>query len=920
MPRPLRLFVNLIVAFSLPLFLTVSSARAADKKTASGARTITTGDLKGLKWRSVGPANMGGRVGAIALAPGNSKTFYVGYGTGGVFKTENFGTTFSPVFDKTGQHSIGAIAVADAPADWKGWDAEKEKIAESERAKKGKAKIVWVGTGEGNNRNSSSWGHGVYRSTDAGGTFEYVGLAETHDIPRIAVDPRNPDVLYVAALGHLWGANPERGVYKTKDGGKTWQQVLKADANTGACDVVIDPQNPDRVYAGMFARRRTPWSFASVAKTGGLYRSDNAGGSWQKLTKGIPETTGRIGIAVFPKDSKIIYAIIESDFGGTGRDEFDDRSPSGGVFKSEDHGDSWTRVNDLCPRPWYFSRITVDPENANRVYVPGWDLAISDDGGKTFRRSGSENVHVDFHAIVIDPKDPETILVGNDGGLYISRDKAQSWTFMNNVAVGEFYRIALDMADPYHIAGGLQDNGSWMGPSETVHQTDDESKDGILNDDWHTVYGSDGFGVAFDPKDPDIMYATAQGGFVSRVNIANGWHRMMRPSQREGQERLRFNWNSPFFVSKYDPTVLYQAGNRVYRITEHGEKWFAISGDLSRREVDKIMTGGSDAETFGTVVSLAESPLKQGWLWAGNDDGLIHVTENDGGSWRDVTPKAGKGLYVSYITASAHDAKTAYVAIDGHRSDVMTPIALMTTNLGGSWTSITGDLPKDEPVQVVIEDPASKDVLYCGTQFFAYVTFDRGAHWLRLNNESLPPVPVHDMKIHPRERDLVVATHGRSIWVLDNISMFSQLTPEARAKPLAVFDVLPARPRIYAPIAYGHAQGIFRAKNPPVGAGINYWVREDTGDPVSISVADSSGFTVRELDGSSRAGLNRVVWDLRPDKKHAFNPSPNEEAGPEQFVPAGKYKITVKMGKASESKTVEVLPFPWTYAGTQKMR
>ena len=373
-------------------------------------------------------------------------------------------------------------------------------------------------------------------------------------------------------------------------------------------------------------------------------------------------------------------------------------------------------------------------------------------------------------------------------------------------------------------------------------------------------------------------------------------------------------------MSKYDPTVLYQAGNRVYRITEHGEKWFAISGDLSRREVDKIMTGGSDAETFGTVVSLAESPLKQGWLWAGNDDGLIHVTENDGGSWRDVTPKAGKGLYVSYITASAHDAKTAYVAIDGHRSDVMTPIALMTTNLGGSWTSITGDLPKDEPVQVVIEDPASKDVLYCGTQFFAYVTFDRGAHWLRLNNESLPPVPVHDMKIHPRERDLVVATHGRSIWVLDDISMFSQLTPEARAKPLAVFDVLPARPRIYAPIAYGHAQGIFRAKNPPVGAGINYWVREDTGDPVSISVADSSGFTVRELDGSSRAGLNRVVWDLRPDKKHAFNPSPNEEAGPEQFVPAGKYKITVKMGKASESKTVEVLPFPWTYAGTQKMR
>ncbi len=910
----------LMVVLSLVAVVATAAKKESDRKESKSLRAVTTTDLKSLKWRSVGPANMGGRIAAIAAAPGNAKTFYVGYGTGGVWKTDNFGTTFSPVFDKTGQHSIGALAVADAPADWKGWDAEKEKTAPADREKSGKAKIVWVGTGEGNNRNSSSWGHGVYRSTDAGGTFEYMGLAETRDIPRIAVDPRNPDVLYVAALGRLWGVNPERGVFKTSDGGKTWQHVLKIDANTGACDVVIDPQNPDRVYAGMYARQRRPWSYTGGSDKGGLFRSDDAGRTWKKLSKGIPTRTGRIGFAVFPKDSKIVYAMVESDLGGTGRDEFDDRSPSGGVFKSEDYGDSWTRVSDLSPRPFYFSRIAVDPENAQRVYVPGWDLAISDDGGKTFRRSGSENVHVDFHAIVIDPKDPETILVGNDGGLYISRDKARNWTFLNNVAVGQFYRIALDMDDPYHIAGGLQDNGSWMGPSGTTHQTDDESKDGILNGDWRTVYGSDGFGVAFDPTEKNIMYATAQGGFVTRINIANGWHRMMRPSQREGQERLRFNWNSPFFVSKYDSTVLYQAGNRVYKITERGEKWFAISDDLSRREVDKIMTGGSDAETYGTVVSLAESPLKQGLLWAGNDDGLIHVTENDGGAWRDVTPKAGNGLYVSYITASAHDAQTAYVAIDGHRTDVNTAIALMTTDLGKSWSSIAGDLPADEPVQVVIEDPANRDVLYCGTQFFAYVTLDRGAHWLRLNNESLPPVPVHDMKIHPRERDLVVGTHGRSIWVLDDVSMFSQLTSEARAKALAAFDIRPARPRIYASMAYGNGQGIFRAKNPAMGAYINYWVKEDTGDPVSITVADSTGFVVRELDGSARAGLNRVVWDLRPDKKHAFSPSPNEEAGPDQFVAAGTYKVTVKMGDAKDEKTVRVLPFDFTFVGTQKLR
>ena len=904
-----RTFVAAVtLAFALmPQGATAAAGKSTKSKPA--ARVITTNDLKGLAWRSIGPANMGGRIGAIALAPGNAKTFYVGYGTGGVWKTDNFGTTFTPVFDKTGQHSIGAIAVADAPADWPGWDHETEKTPTDERAKKGAAKIVWVGTGEGNNRNSSSWGHGVYRSTDAGATFEYMGLADTEDIPRIAVDPRNPDVLYVAALGHLWGANPERGVYKTGDGGKTWKQVLKVDANTGACDVVIDPQNPDRVFAGMYARRRTAWSYSGNSEKGGLFRSDDAGGTWKKLTSGIPTRTGRIGFAIFPKDSKIVYAMVGSDIGGSGRDEFDDRSPSGGVFKSEDHGDTWTRMSDLSPRPFYFSRIAVDPENANRVYVPGWDLAISDDGGKTFRRSGSVDVHVDFHAIAIDPKDPSTILVGNDGGLYISRDRAENWRFVNNVAVGEFYRLAVDMSDPYRVAGGLQDNGSWVGPSETLHQTEDDSKDGILNSDWHTIYGSDGFGVAFDPTDPNIMYATAQGGFMACVNLANSVNRMLRPSEREGQERLRFNWNAPFFVSKHDPTVLYHGGNKVFKLTERGEKWFAISDDLSRHEPDKIMTGGSEAETYGTVVSLAESPLKAGLLWAGTDDGLVHVTENDGGAWRDVTPRAVSGLYVSYITASGHDANTAYMAVDGHRSDVMTPIALMTTNLGKTWSSITGDLPAGEPVQVVIEDPASRDVLYCGTQFFAYVSFDRGVHWLRLNDETLPPAPVHDMVVHPRERDLVVATHGRSIWILDDVSMFAQMTPDVVAKPLALFDMLPARPRIYAGFAYGNAQGIFRAKNPPMGAYINYWVSRDTGDSVSISVADSTDFVLRELKGTSHPGINRVVWDLRADEKHRFSPSPNEEPGPEQFVPAGTYKVTLKMGDEKETKTVKVLPF-----------
>ena len=702
---------------------------------------------------------------------------------------------------------------------------------------------------------------------------------------------------------------PSAAIFKTSDGGKTWKHVLKIDDNTGACDVVIDPAQPDRVYAAMYARRRTPWSFSGNSELGGIFRSDDGGATWKKLAGGLPSRTGRIGLAVFPKDARVVYATVESDLGGTGRDEFDDRSPSGGVFRSDDYGDTWTRMTDLNPRPFYFSRIAIDPADDKRVYVGGWDLLVSDDGGKNFRRS-SEFVHVDFHAIAIDQNDPTRIFVGNDGGAYVSHDRAKTWLLFDNVAVGQFYRVSVDMSDPYRIGGGLQDNGSWIGPSETFHVTEDDSKDGILNDDWRMIHGWDGFGVAFDPEDPNVVYATGQGGFLTRVRLDNALMKRLRPSPREGQERLRFNWDAPFFVSKHDPSVLYHAGNRVFRLTERGDKWFPISDDLTRREVDKIMTSGSDAETHGTVVSLAESPLRAGLLWAGTDDGLIHVTENDGGAWRDVTPQGRRRpLRVVSSPPPRSDAWTAYVAVDGHRSDVFKPLVLMTDNLGKSWTDITGDLPKGEPVNVVIEDPASRDVLYCGTQFFAYVTFDRGKHWLRLNGESLPPAPVDDMVIHPRERDLIVGTHGRSIWVLDDVSMFAQMTRETCAKALALFEMLPARPRLYAGEHYGRGHGIFRAKNPPMGAAINYWVRDTGGDPVKVSITDANGVVVRELEGPSRTGLNRVVWDLKPEAKLLIGTSPNDIPGPEQFVPAGKYKVAIKMGEAKDEKTVEVRAF-----------
>ncbi|HEU5182293.1 MAG TPA: hypothetical protein VFW45_16020, partial [Candidatus Polarisedimenticolia bacterium] len=465
-----------LLAIALFSLLLPAASPSKSGKEAATERPLAAKDFSGLSWRSVGPANMGGRVAALAIVPGSRTSFYVGFGTGGVFKTENLGVTFTPVFDKQPLLSIGAIAVADAPPDWPGWKEEKaeaekqaaaggapagqEKKEEDKKseAERGKGKIVWVGTGEGNGRNSSSWGNGVYRSTDAGGTFKHLGLDQSHDIPRLAVDPRNPDVCYVAALGHLWGANPERGIFKTTDGGKTWSHVLKVDDKTGACDVILDPAHPDTVYAAMYARRRTPWSFTGNSETGGIFRSDNAGRTWKKLAGGLPPRTGRIGLTLYPKNSKVLLAVVESDFGGTGRISFEDRSTSGGLFRSDDRGETWQRLSDINFRPFYFSRVAVDPDDEKRVYLPGWDLAISDDGGKNFRRSGSPDVHVDFHAIAVNPLDPNQILIGNDGGVYISHDRAKNWEYLNRMAVGQFYRIAADNSDPYRIAGGLQDN------------------------------------------------------------------------------------------------------------------------------------------------------------------------------------------------------------------------------------------------------------------------------------------------------------------------------------------------------------------------------------------------------------------------------------------------------------------------------
>ncbi len=900
--------------FWLVLFCLFSLAALAG---GDNQRVIRAMDLNAIGWRSIGPANMGGRVAALALVPGSTTEFYVGYATGGLFKTNNQGTTFSEVFRDQETSSIGAVAVANVTPDWPGWDvlaAHGDTVAAEDRSEKGRGRVVWVGTGEGNGRNSSSWGHGVYRSTDGGGSFAYVGLAETQNIPRLAVDPRNPEVCYVAAMGHLWGANPERGLYKTSDGGQSWQHIIKIDDQVGACDVVVDPTNPDRVFAALYAARRTPWSFNGFSDKAGIWRSDDAGATWMRLTNGLPQRTGRIGLALFAGNTDIIYATVESDQGGIGRSAWDDRSPAGGLFRSDDGGQTWRRVNELNFRPFYFSRVAVDPVNPERVIMPGWDVAVSEDGGRSFRRNGSTEVHVDHHAIVVCPEDPNLILLGNDGGLYISHDGTKTWDFLNNLAVGQFYHVDVDMSTPFRVGGGLQDNGSWVGPAAVKFKSGSDAKPFILNEDWTAVYSGDGFKVAFDPTDENIIYATSQDGNLGRVDLRTMLTRPLKPAADEGQTKLRWNWDAPFLISSHDPSVLYHAGNKVFKLTSGGDFWYAISGDLTKREPDKIMTEGSAAEAYGTLSALAESPVEPGVLWAGSDDGLIHVTFDDGEHWRDVTPKQVGGLYIAHLEASHQDRNTAYCAVDGHRSDNFQPLILMTKNGGRKWRDITGDLPAGGPVRVVREDPDNPSVLYCGTEYAAYVSFDRGAHWLKPGGESLPTVPVYDLKIQPREHSLVAATHGRSLWIMDGMGALAEL-PKVADEPLHLFPVPDAEPHLYGFRGYGGGNRVFRGAPPVDGAVITYWLRDMPTGSVDIIIKDESGQKVRKLKGSVRPGLNRVAWDLQADPKRRF--ADPRQTGP-VFVDPGLYTVAISSGDDKAEAVFTVRPHPGWVAPEDK--
>lgn len=849
--------------------------------------------FKELAWRSVGPANMGGRVSDFAVVEKRPTTFYVGLGTGGVFKTTNQGTTWSAVFEKEAVASVGAVAV---------WQKNPD--------------VVWVGTGEANNRNSSSWGNGIYRSLDAGGTWQHLGLEATHSISRVIPDPTDSATVYVAALGRLWGENPERGVYLTRDGGKTWTLSLKVDARTGACDLAMDPANPKVLYAAMYARRRTPWSYTGGGTSGGIFKTVDGGRTWKKLTQGLPATTGRIGLDVYRKDPRVVYAVVESSEGGQ-LAYSESRSRAGGVFRSDDAGEHWTRLAPWSPRPLYFSQIRIQPDDDRRVYLLGVDLWLSDDAGRTFHAGGGKNLHPDFHAMWIDPANGDRVLAGTDGGIFLSHDRAGSWDFLNNLAIGEFYNLAVDMREPYRIYGGLQDNQTWGGPSRTRFDSeswlDPSRHDGITNADWYCLGGGDGFHVAIDPTDPDIVYYESQTGYLGRVNLETGKERVLRPVAREGTPAYRFNWNTPFAISPHDPTVLWMGGNHLFRLYERGDKWEEASPDLSTRDPGKMVTQGSGAEAHCTIVTLAESPIRTGLIWVGTDDGKVWVTQDGGAHWTDLTANlrgVPSGLYMSRIEPSHHDPGTAYLAVDGHRSDVFRPFLLATRDFGKSWTSIAAGLPQHGPVKVVREDPGNPRLLFAGTEFGLFASLDAGDRWMPLG-DGLPTVAVDDILIHPRDRDLIAGTHGRSIFVLDDITALEHWKPDVVTAPFTLFPPRPATAFYYRTMSGLWGQRMFTAKNPAFGAYFNYYVKEWTGDGVSLAVSDSAGKTIRKLTGPGTPGFHRVTWDLQREPRERLARS--EWGDQPEFVAPGTYTVELTYGKLPKQKqTVIVRHAPGT--------
>lgn len=884
---------------------------------------LVTPLLDGLRPREIGPATMSGRIVDLAVVEADTRVFYVASSTGGVWKTTDNGVRFHPVFSHEATHSVGDIEVHQKDTS-----------------------VVWVGTGERASRQSSSWGDGVYRSTDGGRNWRNMGLRDSKHIGRIVLHPEDPDVVYVAAMGHLWGPNDERGVYRSRDGGETWERVLFVDRNTGAVDVAMDPADPSVLYAAMYQRERRPWGFHGGGPGSGLHKSTDGGDTWKRLTNagldnGLPTgDMGRIGITVYRRDPRVVYVSIEQGERYNASTAY--QQPSAGIYRSDDAGATWQHRSTWNPRPMYASQPLVDPNDPDRLYMMN-AYSYSNDGGRTFTIPRDHRTHGDDRFVWVNPHDSRHVMKADDGGLGISYDGGDHFLYATHLPVSQWYRVSVDMAHPYNVYGGLQDNGSWAGPNQTYRA------EGILNEDWVRWGGGDGFLSLVDTTDNRILYTESQYLGLIRNDLVTGQVKNIRPGQPRGfigdrrnwttwpdpgnpEQRLGNamapgNWDGPYIISPHDNHTLYAGLDELYKSTDRGDTWRSL-GNLTTRADRRglaIMAQRPDSFVLSlddgipywpTLTAVAESEFTPGVLYVGTDDGQVQVSRDDGRSWTNVTarvPGLPSMAWINGIHPSKHVDGRLWLVANDYRNDDYGNYLWRSDDHGGSWTSVVGDLPGERVARTVREDPRNPDVLWLGTEFGVFWSWNGGVNWVELRG-GLPTVAVNDLVIHPRDNDLVLGTHSRGIWILDQVNALQELTPEVARRPAHLFSVEPAEQIRYRNERAHTGNMIWEGANPPAGAILDYWLR-DGGTPATITVHDDAGALVATLGTTDHPGVNRTVWDLRHDAPGAGGGAGGQAAGRAgsargPLVVPGLYTVRLAAAGVTSERVVRVKEDP----------
>jgi photosystem II stability/assembly factor-like uncharacterized protein len=881
--------------------------------------------LETFTYRNLGPFRMGARTSDIAVPDSPAKdhlyTFYVAYWTGGLWKTTNNGTTFEPVFDGQSKLAIGDVALAPSNPN-----------------------IVWVGTGDAFTSRSSYAGDGVYRSMDAGRTWTNMGLRDSHHIARIVIHPTNPDIVYVAAMGHLYSDNAERGVFRTLNGGASWEKVLYINERIGVVDLVLNPENPDILYAATYDKKRLPWQMVNGGPESGIYKTSDGGRNWTRLAGGLPTgRIGRIGLDIYPRNPDIVYAVIENEntrttpvnaepargagggrTGGAATPNARVTTIGGEIYRTQNGGQLWTKMNpenvNVMPKgPYYFTQIRVDPNNDRRIIVTGEPFLSSEDGGKTWPNRIFPRMFGDFRTLWIDPENSDRIIAGSDGGIAISYDGGRTSDHYANVPVAEIYAIGVDMDEPYNIYAGLQDHEHWRGPSNG------SASRGTGVHDWLALGDGDGMFTQVDPHDSRWLYTTRHYGGHTRVDQKLGYETNIVPRPGPGESAYRFQWTTPIHISPHNSSVLYTGGQFLLRSTDRGDTWKAISPDLSTNPADKIMpeseTGVPGGIPWFAISSISESPLTRGVIWAGTSDGKVHITRNDGQSWSDMTPKltalgAREDAYVSRVRASAHVAGRAYVAKSGYKYDDFRPFLYRTDDFGATWTSVAADLP-NEPINVIFEDARNPHLLFVGNDTGVFVSIDGGAHWVKMNN-NMPNVPVHDLLVHPRDNDLILGSYGRGLWVT-NIAPLQEMNETVLAKDVHLFSIEPVVQRVtwsFGANDYLFGQRHFQTPNEPNGMVIRYYLRNRGASPATVVITNSAGQEVARLEGQTAAGINTVVWSTRSQGGRRGGPAGAGGAGGggraggnvlDQLAPLGEYVVALNIGGATYTQKASIV-------------